>query len=195
MAGFSVRRGIYGLGLAACLLLTGCVSVPDAIKGTSPTPQMDLVRVMNAPSLYVGEEARFGGKVIGLQNLDGKTRLEIAVMPLDDGARPVLGQASIGRIYADVAGFLDPVDYRGHLITVVGPITGTEKGKIGQSQYTWMVMKADGFKRWRVVQQVVSPPDVVDPWMWGAGYHLRMRPAPWGYYNYGPARVESVVTE
>jgi hypothetical protein len=33
----------------------------DAIKGTSPTPQQDLVRVMNAPQLYVGQEARFGG--------------------------------------------------------------------------------------------------------------------------------------
>ena len=31
--------------------LSGCVSVPDAIKGTSPTPQQDLVRVMNAPQL------------------------------------------------------------------------------------------------------------------------------------------------
>jgi starvation-inducible outer membrane lipoprotein len=50
--------------------------VPDAIKGTSPTPQQDLVRVMNAPQLYVGQEARFGGKVVSVQNQQGKTRLE-----------------------------------------------------------------------------------------------------------------------
>jgi hypothetical protein len=46
--------------------------VPDAIKGTSPTPQQDLVRVMNAPQLYVGQEARFGGKVVNVQNQQGK---------------------------------------------------------------------------------------------------------------------------
>ncbi|MDI4740258.1 Slp family lipoprotein, partial [Salmonella enterica subsp. enterica serovar Kentucky] len=43
-----------------------------------------------------------------LQNQQGKTRLEIATVPLDSGARPVLGEASRGRIFADVNGFLDP---------------------------------------------------------------------------------------
>ena len=68
--------------------LSGCVTVPDAIKGSSPTPQQDLVRVMNAPELYVGQESRFGGKVIEVFNQQGKTRLEIATVPLDSGARP-----------------------------------------------------------------------------------------------------------
>lgn len=102
---------------AVAIALSGCVTVPDAIKGTSPTPQQDLVRVMNAPELYVGQEARFGGKVVEVINQQGKTRLEIATVPLDDGARPVLGEASRGRIYADVSGFLDPVDFRGQLVT------------------------------------------------------------------------------
>lgn len=56
------------------------------------------MRVMNAPQLYVGQEARFGGKVVNVQNQQGKTRLEIATVPLDSGARPVLGEPSRGRI-------------------------------------------------------------------------------------------------
>lgn len=76
--------------------LSGCVTVPDAIKGSSPTPQQDLVRVMNAPELYVGQESRFGGKVIEVFNQQGKTRLEIATVPLDSGARPVLGRPRAG---------------------------------------------------------------------------------------------------
>ncbi len=60
--------------------------------------------MMNAPELYVGQEARFGGKVVEVLNQQGKTRLEIATVPLDSGARPVLGEASRGRIYADVSG-------------------------------------------------------------------------------------------
>ena len=56
-----VRGAVAALVAVA---LSGCVTVPDAIKGTSPTPQQDLARVMNAPQLYVGQEARFGGKVI-----------------------------------------------------------------------------------------------------------------------------------
>lgn len=195
MAGYSIRRyRHWGLALGM-LALSGCVTVPDAIKGTSSLPQQDLVRVMNAPQLYVGQEARFGGKVVDIQNMQGKTRLEIATMPLDSGARPVLGEASIGRIYALVPGFLDPVDYRGQLVTVVGPITGTENGKIGETAYKYMVMQVTGYKRWRVVQQVVMPPEPMDPWMWGGGYRWRTHPAPWGFYNQEPARVESVVTE
>ncbi len=44
--------------------------VPDAIKGTSPTPQQDLVRVMNARSCTLAK--RFGGKVVNVQNQQGK---------------------------------------------------------------------------------------------------------------------------
>ncbi|MBK4713843.1 MULTISPECIES: Slp family lipoprotein [Tenebrionibacter/Tenebrionicola group] len=180
------------------LMLSGCATVPDAIKGTSPTPQQDLVRVMNAPQLYVGQEARFGGKVVDIKNQQGKTRLVIAAMPLDDMAAPVLGSASRGRIYADLSGFLDPEDFRNQLVTVVGPIVGTEQGKIGQSPYTFMVMRIDGYKRWRIAQQVVMPPQPMYPWIWGPGpwRHHGYWGGPWGgWYNIGPARVQTFVTE
>lgn len=181
---------------ALALALTGCISVPDAIKGSSPTPQQDLVRVMNAPELYVGQEARFGGKVVEVINQQGKTRLEIATVPLDSGARPILGEASRGRIYADINGFLDPVDFRGQLVTVVGTITGAEQGKVGNTPYKFMILQANGYKRWHVQQQVMMPPP--DPWYWG--------PHPWRYgygygyggwpgYGPGPAQVRTVVTE
>ncbi len=175
-------------------MLSGCVTVPDAIKGSSPTPQQDLVRVMSAPQLYVGQEARFGGKVVAVQNQQGKTRLEIATVPLDSGARPTLGEPSRGRIYADVNGFLDPVDFRGQLVTVVGPITGAVDGKIGNTPYKFMVMQVTGYKRWHLTQQVIMPPQPIDPWFhggrgWPYGY------GGWGWYNPGPARVQTVVTE
>jgi len=187
-----MRCGFLALSV---LLLGGGVSVPDAIKGTSPTPQQDLVRVMNAPQLYIGQEARFGGRVVNVDNQQGKTRLEIATLPLDSAARPLLGQPSRGRIYADVNGFLDPVDFRNQLVTVVGPITGTVEGKIGSSPYKFMVMQVNGFKRWRVTQQVVMPPQPIDPWMWGPRPGWGYGYGPWGWYNPGPAQVQTVVTE
>lgn len=149
---------------------------------------------MSAPQLYVGQEARFGGKVVAVQNQQGKTRLEIATVPLDSGARPTLGEPSRGRIYADVNGFLDPVDFRGQLVTVVGPITGAVDGKIGNTPYKFMVMQVTGYKRWHLTQQVIMPPQPIDPWFYGGrgwlyGY------GGWGWYNPGPARVQTVVTE
>lgn len=192
------QKGFMQLLLAGLVTvaLSGCVTVPDAIKGTSPTPQQDLVRVMNAPTLYVGQEGRFGGKVINVINQQGKTRLEIASVPLDEGARPVLGEPSVGRIYADINGFVDPVDFRNQLVTVVGPITGTEAGKVGSASYTYMVMQVNGYKRWRLQQQIMMPPQPLDPWFSGPGpYPWRTGYGPWGWYPPEPARLQTVVTE
>ena len=188
-----VLRGLLAAAMVA--VVSGCVSVPDAIKGTSATPQEDLVRVLNAPQLYVGQEARFGGRVVKVENQQGKTRLEIAAMPLDSGARPVLREASIGRIYAEVNGFLDPVDFNRQLVTVVGPIVGTVDGKIGSAPYRFVVIRADGYKRWHVTKQVVLPPQPMDPWMWGPPRPWGYGYGGWGWYNPGPAEVRNVVTE
>ncbi|SFN47219.1 outer membrane lipoprotein [Izhakiella capsodis] len=184
---------------ASILLLTGCVSIPDSIKGTSPTPQEDLIRVMNAPQLYVGQESRFGGKVVKVINENGYTLLEIAASQLDDSGRPILGAASTGRLFARIKGFVDPIDFNNHWVTVVGPITGTREGKIGGAKYNFITVDATGYQRWRIAQQIVSPPMPVDPWIWYGPDRFHHRgywgPPPFGWYNPGPARVETFLTE
>ncbi|MCV9877316.1 Slp family lipoprotein [Brenneria izbisi] len=189
-------QAVRGLAVAAVLLLSGCVSVPDAIKGTSPTPQDDLVRVMNAPQLYVGQEARLGGRVVSIRNEVNRTRLEIASLPLDSGARPQLDMPSEGRFIAYVNRFLEPIDFQNQLVTVVGPITGSEQGAIGDKPYRFVVVDAQGYKRWNVVQRVVMPPGAYGPWGWDARYGHGWGPG-WGFGGgwYGPAQVENVVTE
>lgn len=183
---------------ATVLLLSGCVTIPDAIKGTSPTPQDDLVRVMNAPQIYVGQESRFGGRVVSIRNEANKTRLEIASMPLDSGAKPLLDMPSEGRFIAYVNRFLEPVDFKDQLVTVVGPIVGTEQGAIGDKPYRYVVIDAQGYKRWNVVQRLVMPPGGYGygPWGWRAGYGYGWGPR-WGFDGGwpGPAQVENVVTE
>ncbi|SUH88114.1 lipoprotein [Salmonella enterica subsp. enterica serovar Typhimurium] len=58
------KRLIKGaLACAFALMLSGCVTIPDAIKGSSPTPQQDLVRVMNAPQLYIGKRRVLAAKL------------------------------------------------------------------------------------------------------------------------------------
>jgi len=186
--------------LAAVFVLSGCVTVPESIRGTSATPQQDLVRVMNAPALYVGQESRFGGKVVKVDNLNGRTRLEIATVPLDDGARPMIHQPSVGRIVAYVPGFLEPTDFARQWVTVVGPITGTEKGAIDEAAYNYVVIQAGGYKRWQLTQQVIAPMGPpLSPWGWGGPYDRGWGPyyggMGWGGYYGGDARVETVITE
>ncbi|MEQ9886077.1 Slp family lipoprotein [Pectobacterium zantedeschiae] len=192
----SQKRARFCMLAAVALLLSGCVTVPDAIKGTSPTPQDDLVRVMNAPQIYVGQESRFGGRVVSIRNEANKTRLEIASMPLDSGAKPLLDMPSEGRFIAYVNRFLEPVDFKDQLVTVVGPIVGTEQGAIGDKPYRYVVVNAQGYKRWNVVQRLMVPPGGYGPWGWRAGYGYGWGPG-WGFDGGwpGPARIENVVTE
>ncbi|WP_186368640.1 Slp family lipoprotein [Yersinia alsatica] len=184
------RKWMCGwLGLGA-LLLSGCVTVPPAIQGTTATPQQNLNLVRTSPQVFVGQEARFGGTVISVTNEPSRTRLEIASVPLDSGARPILGEPSHGRVIAYVNGFLEPVDFRGHLVTVVGPITGVEAGKIGMTPYDFVVVDATGYKRWHLAQQVMMPP-AMGPW----GYRNPGMWGPWGWYDTGPAQIQTIVTE
>ena len=152
--------------------LSGCVSVPDAIKGTSPTPQQDLVRVMNARSCTLARKRALAVRWSST-NQRGKPA-EIATVPLDSGARPSAGRAVPRKDFADVNGFLDPVDFRGQLVTVVGPIRrGELTAKVGNAVEVY-ANERHGYKSWNVVQQVVMPPQPIDPWMlgppWGYGY-------------------------
>ncbi|MEA9389493.1 Slp family lipoprotein [Acerihabitans sp. TG2] len=188
------RRGGMGMGLALILALSGCATVPQAVRGTSATPQQDLVRVLNAPSLYVGQEARFGGKVVKVTNLPGRTRLEITSVGLDDSARPQMHLQSDGRIVAYVNGFLEPADFDHQWVTVVGPIVGTEQGTIGQTHYTFVVIRAEGYKRWQLVRQIVAPMGPpMSPWGWDGRYGRGWGPDFGMGYGYGNAEVENVL--
>ncbi|UMX69753.1 Slp family lipoprotein [Klebsiella pneumoniae] len=174
------KQGVrWLLAAAVAVALSGCVSVPDAIKGTSPTPQQDLVRVMNAPQLYVGQEARFGGKVVNVQNQQGKTRLEIATVPLDSGARPVLGEPSRGRIFADVNGFLDPVDFRGQLVTVVGPIAGWLTAGVAACRINLVLMNATAMLERSAAGRCLRNLSTRGCWVRALGYGY----GGWGWYT------------
>ena len=67
----NVIKGILA-GTAVAVALSGCVTVPDAIKGTSPTPQQDLVRVMSAPQLYVGQRHALAARWLRYKTSKGK---------------------------------------------------------------------------------------------------------------------------
>ena len=68
--------------LSLSFLLAACSSIPQNIKGNNqPDIQKSFVAVHNQPGLYVGQQARFGGKVINVINGKTDTLLEIAEPP------------------------------------------------------------------------------------------------------------------
>ncbi len=109
--------------LSLSFLLAACSSIPQNIKGNNqPDIQKSFVAVHNQPGLYVGQQARCGGKVINVINGKTDTLLEIAVLPLDSYAKPDIEANYQGRLLARQSGFLDPVNYRNHFVTILGTI-------------------------------------------------------------------------
>lgn len=102
-----------------------------------------------APNLYTGQQVRPGGRVINVINLPKQTLLEIAVLPLNSAARPQLNKPYQGRLIARNDRFLDPVNYRNHLLTVLGTLSGSEMGKIGSAPYTFVRLNIQEFNSGR----------------------------------------------
>ncbi|UBX48509.1 Slp family lipoprotein [Providencia alcalifaciens] len=195
---FSYRSAMKTVLLAGILALAGCVSIPQSIKGSVPNPADNLKSVQNAPEMYIGQEARFGGKVLSVFNEPKKTRIEIAVMTLNKyDAAPELNSPSLGRIYAYINGFVEPSDFQNRYVTVVGNITGEQAGKIGEVPYQYVTMNVTGFQRWSIAQSVMMPPPA-GPWgygYYGSPYYYN-HPWGWGYgYPVGPAQVQTYLTE
>lgn len=95
------------------------------------------------------------------------------VIPLSKyDAVPILNTPSVGRLYAYIDRFLEPSDFTGHYVTVVGTITGIEAGKIGSVSYQYVKIAVTGYQRWNQMQSIVLPPT-------GAGWYG----SPW-YPNY-----------
>ena len=90
-----------------------------------------------------------GGVIVASSNLKNETQIEVLGFPLDDGQEPKTNDAPLGRFVILQPGYLETADYAsGRHITVVGSLTGTRQGRIGESDYTYPVVKPDRVHLW-----------------------------------------------
>lgn len=166
--------------IAVTFFLASCASIPESIKGNNqPDIQKNFISVHNQPGLYTGQQARFGGKVINVINTKKDTLLEIAVLPLNSYAKPQIEASYQGRILARQQGFLDPVNYRNHFVTILGTIQGDEQGFINKVPYDFVKVDLQGIQVWHLTESVNTTYNQWDYgygafWpepMWGAPYY------------------------
>ncbi len=77
------------------------------------------------------------GRLSTLSMAKTDTLLEIAVLPLDSYAKPDIEANYQGRLLARQSGFLDPVNYRNHFVTILGTIQGEQPGFINKVPYNF----------------------------------------------------------
>ncbi len=143
-----MRRLQTILILFAALLMNGCASGPRyPTEGVelAVTPQQAVAET----AALRGKTILWGGIIINSTNLKNQTRLEVLAYPLDGKQYPQTDTPPLGRFLVLRDGYLETVDYApGRLVTVRGPLAGTESGKVGESSYTYPVVKTQTLYLW-----------------------------------------------
>ena len=145
----------FGLCIV-CALMPGCVTrfdIGDAARHITPQQAAsDVAQVQ-------GKTLAWGGVIVGTKNLAEKTRLEVLGYPLDSRNRPEIGAKPIGRFIAFRPGFLEPVTFAaGRLLTVVGTVTGTLPGTVGEAHYVYPVIETSRVFLWPTPEQEAAQP-------------------------------------
>ena len=167
-------------GFLLLVWVAGCATVPPVYD---PIRDPDfrgpaLAAARERPDAFLQTRIRWGGVLARVDNRRDETWLEIVEQPLQDSGRPASADDSGGRFLARVAGFLDPAIYAiGRPITVVGVLSDSAPGRVGEYRYTYPVVLAERHHLWSERR----PPDVIyvpDPFWYGPGYGPFY---PWGY--------------
>jgi uncharacterized protein YcgL (UPF0745 family) len=127
--------------------LAGCAMNPprglEAMPPGAPSP----AEVRADPSRHLGQQVRWGGEILGLDNLAGATEVEIFSRPLFNNAEPRPDGGEGVRFIARVPGFLDPAQYRvDKRMTVAGRVTEPVTRPVGEYPYLYLAAE-DGFDR------------------------------------------------
>jgi len=160
------RLGPYSIILVVATL-SGCATtsnLPELI-GMPPENVIDVSEVQQDPQRFLGERVRWGGTIIGVENLEETTRIEILSRPLSKSGKPTEDRPGQGRILAELEGFVDPANYpEGRLLAVAGEVAGVVERPIGRYPYVYPVVKVEAQYLWpKPVTKVYPYPYYYDP--------------------------------
>lgn len=143
----------FGVLVYICLL-AGCVSAP--LKTDSVNSQITPLEVVNAKEASddtaentAESQVAWGGVVVNSANVASGTQLEILSYPLDRLQRPNTNLVATGRFIVAHEEYLETLDYApGRFVTVVGKISGTQEGTIGEATYVYPTLAAQQIHLW-----------------------------------------------
>ncbi|MFC1684610.1 Slp family lipoprotein [Pseudomonadota bacterium] len=134
--------------LFCSLLICACATAqltPEQAALRATTPTMAAAQ----PNRHQGKSVEWGGLLIATHNRQNHTLIEILAYPLRSNGRPNLGDQSLGRFLAIRAGYLEPLEFTaGRQLTVIGPITGTRQGRVGEGDYIYPTIEAGKLQLW-----------------------------------------------
>jgi len=139
------------------LIFAGCAPVISDTALKDVDRGLTFAEIIKNPSQYKGSAVLLGGRVIGVSNRENITIAEVLQFPLSRRMRPRTRKGSKGRFILRVNGFLDPLVYKGRLITTAGTLGAPMTRPLGKATYTYPVIEARELHLWRFRGERSSP--------------------------------------
>lgn len=140
-------------------MLAACATPAFDIAGADPlvTPRQAAGNLAALRDRTVA----WGGVIVAAKNLKDNTQFEVLGYPLDDQNRPKRETDPLGRFIVVHPGYLETADYApGRLITVVGKLTETRTGTVGEAQYVYPVVGVSRMHLWPRQQEERREPSI-----------------------------------
>ncbi|GGW94833.1 Slp family lipoprotein [Alteromonas halophila] len=142
-----IRNALLILAIAT---LSGCAIVPDSIEVPEGTQLVSYSKAVTAGSDAVGQTARWGGVIVGVENKPQKTWIEMVHFPLNHYGKPKRSEETIGRFKVAIDGFVDPITFEeGRSVTFLGTLTSPSAGMIGEQPYMYPTIDGLDYHMWR----------------------------------------------
>ncbi len=155
-------------------VLGGCVTAPQNLQ-VDEFALRSLTQIEASHYSCQCKIIRLGGKVITVENLVNRTKVEIMSLPVANySAKPSIDSANQGRFIAYFNGFIDPKNLKDQYVTVVGTLKNQETGKIGEATYQYPVVAVRDYRIWKLQESYVY--DDWDDYPYGYwGFRSRFR--------------------
>jgi len=148
-----VRGKGMRIGFVVALFMVAfvsCAVMPKELREERGKREITLKMVRKSLEIYRGSKVMWGGRIIRCENKKEGTLFEVLQLPLGVEGRPKDVDESQGRFLALYDGFLDCVIYcPGREITLVGEVRGLQRGKLGEMEYVYPVVRAKKIHLWK----------------------------------------------
>jgi len=168
-----MRIGLKVVVALFIVAFVSCAVMPKELRKEGVEREITLKMVKEDLEIYRGSKVMWGGKIIRCENKREGTFFEVLQLPLDVEGRPKDVDESEGRFLVLYDGFLDCAIYcPGREITVIGEVRDLQKGKLGEMEYVYPVIRT---KRIHLLKRRKEEIDVYH-------YHYWPPPFPWWCY-------------
>jgi outer membrane lipoprotein len=149
-----------------CVLSSACSHIPPSIE-KAPPGDISYTQAIQYIDYYKNFTVRWGGIIIGVENYQYQSFIQVLLYPLNSDGRPNFNQGNAGRFMASSPKFLDPAIYKINAeVTVSGTLDGMFERTVDKKTLILPVVLSETIYLW---PEYNNPDSYPRYWNFGVG--------------------------